>query len=55
MTTVQLLVKLVEQYAVRLTARLQEVLSWSESGAEMLKSMRCAETMGRGRARTGVL
>jgi hypothetical protein len=43
LSTLQLLVQLVEQYAARLCARLQEVLSWSDSGAEVLKNMRCAQ------------
>jgi hypothetical protein len=38
--TLQLLVQLVGRYAVRLSARLEEVLSWSASGSEMLKTMR---------------
>lgn len=40
LATLQLLVKLVSLYAVRLSARLQEVLSWSASGSDMLKTMR---------------
>lgn len=43
LSTLQLLVQLVGQYAARLCARLQEVLSWSDSGPEMLKSTRCAQ------------
>jgi hypothetical protein len=39
-TTMQLLVQLVQEKAARLSARLQEVLRWSDSGAELLKNMK---------------
>lgn len=38
--TLRLLVQLVGQYGPRLAARVQEVLSWSDSGLETLKSLR---------------
>ncbi len=34
-STLQLLVQLVQEKAARLSARLQEVLSWSDDGAEL--------------------
>lgn len=39
-STLQLLVQLVQEKAARLSARLQEVLRWSDSGAELLKNMK---------------
>jgi len=38
--TLQLLIKLVSRYAGQLARRLQEVLSWSSSGADILKAAR---------------
>jgi hypothetical protein len=39
-STLELLVALVRTHAAGLSARLQEVLAWSDSGADLLKSMR---------------
>jgi hypothetical protein len=44
-STLELLVSLVRRHAADLSARLQEVLAWSDSGADLLKNMRCAGHM----------